>query len=43
MAGIRCMEEILKHDSDSYEITILGDETASKLQPHYALSCVLQG
>ena len=23
MAGIRCMEEILKHDSDSYEITIL--------------------
>ena len=26
MAGIRCMEEILKHDSDSYEITIFGDE-----------------
>ena len=23
MAGIRCMEEILKHDCDSYEITIL--------------------
>ena len=22
MAGIRCMEEILKHDCDSYEITI---------------------
>ncbi len=38
MAGIRCMEEILKHDSDSYEITIL-EMNSSKLQPYYALSC----
>lgn len=41
MAGIRCMEEILKHDSDSYEITIFGDE------PHQTTialcSHVLQG
>ena len=38
MAGIRCMEEILKHDSDSYEITIFGDEP----HPNYnriMLSC----
>ncbi|MDK7472636.1 NADPH-nitrite reductase large subunit [Bacillus paranthracis] len=42
MAGIRCMEEILKHDSDSYEITIFGDEP----HPNYnriMLSHVLQG
>ncbi|MFK2793911.1 NAD(P)/FAD-dependent oxidoreductase, partial [Bacillus cereus] len=42
MAGIRCMEEILKHNSDSYEITILGDEP----HPNYnriMLSHVLQG
>ena len=42
MAGIRCMEEILKHDCDSYEITIFGDEP----HPNYnriMLSHVLQG
>lgn len=42
MAGIRCMEEILKHDSDLYNITIFGDEP----HPNYnriMLSHVLQG
>ncbi|MBE7104672.1 NADPH-nitrite reductase large subunit [Bacillus cereus] len=42
MAGIRCMEEILKHDSDLYTITIFGDEP----HPNYnriMLSHVLQG
>ena len=42
MAGIRCMEEILKHDSDSYEITIL-EMNLIQTKLKYALSHVLQG
>ncbi|WP_078409966.1 nitrite reductase large subunit NirB [Priestia abyssalis] len=42
MAGVRCIEEILKNDSDAFEITIFGSE------PHVnynriLLSTVLQG
>ncbi|MDQ0245564.1 nitrite reductase (NADH) large subunit [Bacillus fengqiuensis] len=42
MAGVRCIEEILKNDSDTFEITIFGSE------PHVnynriLLSTVLQG
>ncbi|MFA9556516.1 nitrite reductase large subunit NirB [Evansella sp. AB-rgal1] len=42
MAGIRCLEEILKIDRDSFEITVIGDEK----HPNYnriMLSNVLQG
>ncbi|MCD8500861.1 MAG: nitrite reductase large subunit NirB [Bacillaceae bacterium] len=42
MAGLRCIEEILKRDREKYEVTIIGDE----LHPNYnriMLSNVLQG
>lgn len=42
MAGVRCMEEILKRDREAFEITIIGDEP----HPNYnriMLSNVLQG
>ncbi|MCT1905212.1 nitrite reductase large subunit NirB [Oceanobacillus sojae] len=42
MAGVRCIEEILKRDKETFEITIIGDEP----YPNYnriMLSHVLQG
>ncbi|MEH7375785.1 nitrite reductase large subunit NirB [Neobacillus drentensis] len=42
MAGVRCIEEILKHSPDSFDITIFGSEP----HPNYnriQLSAVLQG
>ncbi len=42
MAGVRCLEEILKTDSDMFEITVVGSEP----HPNYnriLLSSVLQG
>ncbi|MBM7605209.1 nitrite reductase (NADH) large subunit [Metabacillus crassostreae] len=42
MAGIRCVEEILKHSSDVYEISIIGSETHLNYN-RILLSSVLQG
>lgn len=42
MAGVRCIEEILKRNKETFEITIIGDEP----YPNYnriMLSHVLQG
>ncbi|WP_218240756.1 FAD-dependent oxidoreductase, partial [Pseudomonas sp. 2822-17] len=42
MAGIRCIEEIIKKDREGFEITVIGDEN----HPNYnriMLSNVLQG
>lgn len=42
MAGIRCVEELLKHEADRYEIAVIGEER----HPNYnriLLSKVLQG
>lgn len=42
MAGIRCVEEILKHSPDVYEISIVGSETHLNYN-RILLSSVLQG
>ncbi|TXC89485.1 NAD(P)/FAD-dependent oxidoreductase [Metabacillus litoralis] len=42
MAGIRCVEEILKHSSDVYEISIIGSENHLNYN-RILLSSVLQG
>lgn len=42
MAGVRCIEEILKHDADKFEITIFGSENHGNYN-RIMLSSVLQG
>ncbi|TCN26777.1 nitrite reductase large subunit NirB [Mesobacillus foraminis] len=42
MAGVRCIEEILKHDADAFEITIFGSENHGNYN-RIMLSSVLQG
>ena len=42
MAGMRAVEELLSRAHDRFDITVVGAEAASKLQPHPAVS-VLAG
>lgn len=42
MAGVRCIEEIIKNDPDAFEITIFGSEPHANYN-RILLSTVLQG